>query len=81
MTAWALGPSDKAQVLATFLCEHQQWKNLHMGELEKWLHWWDWYKGNRVDPPRERDALGKAARQEDAILKRKNEIFQKNAQK
>ncbi len=37
MTAWSLGPDDKAHVMATFLCELRTWKDFHSAAvLREW---------------------------------------------
>jgi hypothetical protein len=51
MTAWALAPSDKARVTATFWCEYQQWRRLQRDRYRCWLAAWEYFKRLREDQP------------------------------
>jgi hypothetical protein len=45
MTAWALPPSNKVKILATFFCEYRQWTELEQPDLqEQWLPSWTHYR-------------------------------------
>lgn len=40
MTAWALGPRDKARVMATYYWEYQAWRKLQSAEeMQDWISW------------------------------------------
>jgi hypothetical protein len=51
MTAWSLGPKEKAHVLATFYCEYRQWTKLPQGTFHTWLAACELFKGTRKRPP------------------------------
>jgi hypothetical protein len=45
MTAWALGPMDKARVVATFFCEYIMWKQIVLPYYrDTWLKPWESFR-------------------------------------
>lgn len=37
MTAWALAPSHKSQIVSTLFCEHRQWREIDMVDYKGWM--------------------------------------------
>jgi hypothetical protein len=52
MTAWALPPSEKAKILATFFFEHRQWTDIDLPvDFPDWLAAWELQRKSKEEGP------------------------------
>jgi hypothetical protein len=52
MTAWALPPSEKAKILATFFWEHRSWKDIDLEvDFPDWLAAWEKQRESKYEGP------------------------------
>jgi hypothetical protein len=77
MTAWALAPSDKARVTATFWCEYQQWRELQRDSYRCWLAAWDYFKDLRKDEPLDLEQVRRRQRDDNQRALQKHRLMER----